>query len=104
MRYPVDKEPANNMDLPQSGMDRIIPRKKWTRRRILWWGGLAALSLAVIGFFIFADTRSTLNVDQERITIATVTQAPFLEFIPITGAVQPIKSVYMDAQIGRAHV
>lgn len=100
MLYPVDKEPTNNMDLPQSGMDRIIPRRRWTRKRLFWWGGGALLVLAIISLLLFADTRSALNVDQEKITIATVATAPFLEFIPVTGAVQPIKTVYMDALDG----
>ncbi len=100
MQYPVDKEPAGNLDLPQSGMDRIIPRKKWTRKRLLWWGGSTCVILAAVALFLFADTRSSLNVEQEKITVAAVAHAPFLEFIPITGAVQPIKTVYMDALDG----
>lgn len=88
------------MGLPLSGMDRIIPRKKWTRKRLLLWGGVVAGTLAALSFFLFADTRSSLNVDQEKLTISSVVEGPFLEFIPITGAVQPIKTVYMDALDG----
>ncbi len=81
-------------------MDRRIERKKWPRKRLYWWAGLSVIILAAIGLVLFADPRSSLNVDQEKITIATVETGPFQEFIPVTGTVQPIKTVYMDALDG----
>jgi HlyD family secretion protein len=49
---------------------------------------------------LFGDHRSKLNVETERLTISTVTRAPFMEFIPVTGTVIPIKTVYLDAMEG----
>jgi HlyD family secretion protein len=79
------------------GMDRKIEKKTWTPKRILT---LAAI-LAFAGFSVYAiwfmDVRSTLNVDRERITISTVMEDSFQEYIQVTGTVQPIQTIYLDA-------
>lgn len=45
----------------------------------------------------FADHRSQLNVQRERATISTVTSGPFDEYIVVTGVVQPLKTIRLDA-------
>lgn len=82
------------------GMDRQIERKKWPPKRIALYAGIALVVVLVAGAVLFGDTRSSLNVEQQKITIATVQEGPFQEFIPVTGTVQPIKTVYMDAADG----
>lgn len=82
------------------GMDRKIERKKWPPKRIAMYGGAALIVLLAVGAMLFGDTRSSLNVEQQKITIATAQEGPFQEFIPVTGTVQPIKTVYMDAADG----
>jgi len=65
---------------------------------------MVGIPAALILFFslnmLFGDHRSKLNVETERLTISTVTKAPFQEFIPVTGTVIPIKTVYLDAMEG----
>jgi len=39
-------------------------------------------------------------VEKEKITISTVKEDSFQEFIPVTGAVQPIQTIYLDALEG----
>ena len=79
------------------GMDKQIKKKTWTTKRILTVIG----GLVVVGFFlysfIFADFRSTLNVEKEKLTITTVREDSFQEFIQVTGNVQPINTMYLDA-------
>ena len=48
--------------------------------------------------FHFWEVR--LNVDLDRITIATVTKGPFQETIPVNGTVLPLTSIYLDATEG----
>lgn len=82
------------------GMDRKIKKKKWPPKRI---AGLAAVVIfigVVIYVFLFKFSKSTLNVKKERITISTVTEGPFQEFIPIIGNVLPIDTVFIDADEG----
>ena len=82
------------------GMDRKIKKKKWTTGRILGIGlGLVFVSF-VLYSFLFADNRSKLNVDREKITISTVSQDIFQERIPETGIVMPSQTIYMDAVEG----
>ena len=77
-------------------MDRIIVKKRWTKRRII--------TLAVIGvfkafiIFVIVNSRggSKLNVESERMIIGTVKRASFREYIPVTGVVQPLTTIYLD--------
>lgn len=83
-----------------TGMDRVVKKKKWTAKRI--GGGVAVLLF--IGAIIYGvlSTRggSRLNVEQEKITIAQVSRGAFQEYIPVIGALEPIKTVYLDAVEG----
>ncbi|MCG8373856.1 MAG: HlyD family efflux transporter periplasmic adaptor subunit, partial [Balneolales bacterium] len=78
-------------------MDKKIKKKTWTPQRII---GLVLVT-AIVGFFLysfmFAEFKSTLNVDQERLTISEVRVDEFQEFIQVTGTVQPISTIFLDA-------
>ncbi|MEX2347678.1 MAG: efflux RND transporter periplasmic adaptor subunit [Balneolaceae bacterium] len=78
-------------------MDKKIEKKTWTLKRILMIVGLLTfISLSVYAFW-FMDVRSTLNVERDKITISEVREDTFQEFIQVTGAVQPIQTIYLDA-------
>jgi HlyD family secretion protein len=84
----------------EMGMDRKIKKKKWPPKRI---AGLAAVVIfigVVIYVFLFKFSKSTLNVKKERITVSTVTEGPFQEYIPVIGNVLPIDTVFIDADEG----
>lgn len=81
-------------------MDRVIEKKTWTRKRILYVGGGSALVLIVLYNLIFADHSSRLNVRAERITISEVTEGLFLDYIPANGSVMPLQTVFLDAVEG----
>ena len=82
------------------GMDRKIKKKTWTTGRIIALaGGLAFLSF-VLYSFLFADNRSKLNVDAEKITVSDVKRDVFQENIPETGIVMPSQTIYLDAVEG----
>jgi len=72
------------------GMDRKIPKKKWPPRKIALFASGGAFVLVVLYLVFFQFRGSSLNVEMERITISTVENGPFLEYIPIMGAVMPI--------------
>lgn len=79
------------------GMDKKIKKKTWTPGRI----AAIAAGVVVVGFFIysfiFMDFSSTLNVERDKLTISTVQEDSFQEFIQVTGTVQPIRTIYLDA-------
>ncbi|MCL2041585.1 MAG: HlyD family efflux transporter periplasmic adaptor subunit [Bacteroidales bacterium] len=77
-------------------MDRIIEKKRWTRKRIITLAAVGALAVFII--FVVANSwgSSKLNVDAERMIIGTVKRANFREYIPVTGVVQPLTTIYLD--------
>lgn len=81
-------------------MDRIVKKKKWSRKRILTITGITALVLLIAASYYYTSGKSKLNVDQERITISEVKKGPFQETIPVNGVVLPITSIYLDAVEG----
>ncbi len=81
----------------QSGMDRKLEKKFWTRTRIVYGAGGAAILALVVYVLISTTGGSRLNVDAEKITISTVAKAPFQEYIPVQGTILPIQTFYLDA-------
>lgn len=78
-------------------MDRKIKKKTWTIKRIATWGGSSLFLIFILYSFIFAEGGSRLNVEREKVNIATVMEGEFREFIPVDGAVMPIKTIRLDA-------
>jgi len=81
-------------------MDRAIEKKTWTKKRIIMLAG-GGLFVALVVFIIFSTFgKSRLNVDSERMTIADVKRSNFREFIPVTGTIQPVSTIYLDLREG----
>ncbi len=81
-------------------MDRAIPKKTWTTKRILTIAGITAIVLLIAGSFYFTAGGSKLNVQTDRITVSEVTKGPFQVTIPVNGVVMPISTIYLDAMEG----
>ena len=85
---------------PSCILDIKIEKKNNTWKKVI----LAALALIAIvwvsiSLYMSAGT-SKLNVQQSRILTDTVRQAIFQEYIPVTGVVQPYKTVVIAAVEG----
>ncbi len=78
-------------------MDRVIQKKKWPPKKIAMTAAGGVFIIFVLYQLLFSDHSSRLNVQAERITISTVRQDKFQEFIPVTGTVIPITTIYLDA-------
>jgi HlyD family secretion protein len=81
-------------------MDRKIEKKKWTTKKIAFHSVSAVFIVLVLYTFIFSDSSRKLNVELERINIATVENGLFQEFTPIIGAIQPIETFQLDVSYG----
>lgn len=80
-------------------MDRKIEKKFWTPQRIV----LIVLVAAFVGFFgwqLLKEHKTTLNVEQDKLTISEVIDGTFDETIPVTGNVLPLKTIRLDAVVG----
>lgn len=88
------------VDVEQSimAMDRKIER---SRKPLLIKLGLfvvLAAGLGTAGYGFLQDSAvPTFRVERERVTIGTVAQGTFEDFIPVRGSVTPLKSVFLDA-------
>jgi len=78
-------------------MDKKLVKKRFTVKKVATYLGSAALVIFVAYQFIFADRRSTLKTEKDKITISEVKMGEFKEYIPQTGTVEPARTVYLDA-------
>jgi HlyD family secretion protein len=78
-------------------MDRAIEKKKWTRNKILTIFLVSAFALFLIYLLFIRDKSSKLYIDRNQLTIATVMEDKFQEFIPVDGIVFPKNTFYIDA-------
>lgn len=81
-------------------IDRYIEKKKWTTKRITLFVAASIFGILLIYLVFSTVGKSRLNVDSERITISEVLRGNFREFIPVTGVIQPISTIYLDLQEG----
>ncbi len=81
-------------------MDRIIEKKKWTPKKIATITAITLFVLFIVYLLFFRDKSSRLYVDRNQLTIATVLEDKFKEFIPIDGVVYPKTTIYIDAVQG----
>ena len=81
-------------------MDRVIAKKRWSRKRILTIAGIVGILILIAGSYYLTSGKSRLNVEAERITISEIKSGPFREFIPVNGVVLPITTIYLDALEG----
>jgi HlyD family secretion protein len=80
-------------------MDRIVVRKK-IDKRILIGGGVGAILLIVLMFWLFAPRSGSQTVNPTRLTIAEAKQGVFEDFLPLRARVAPLVTVYLDAVEG----
>ncbi|MDR2448718.1 MAG: HlyD family efflux transporter periplasmic adaptor subunit [Prevotellaceae bacterium] len=81
-------------------MDRPVEKKKWTAKKIILFSAVG-LGILFLGWLVAGTFgKSSLTVNRERMTIATVKRDKFREFIPVTGVIQPISTIYLDLQEG----
>jgi HlyD family secretion protein len=78
-------------------VDRVIPKKKWTSKRIITISVIAGIVLLIAVAYYSTKGGNKLDVQTERITISEVTKGKFQENIPVNGVVLPQTTIYLDA-------
>ena len=88
------------MDTPRETMDKVIPRKKGLQKKHLGYIGLGIAVVVLLYMAFFADRTSTYKVEKDKLIIETVTEDQFNDYITIPGTVEPISTIFLDAQEG----
>jgi HlyD family secretion protein len=78
-----------------AGMDRRIEQKP--RKPLIIAGAAAAGVLLMVIFFTSYDTTTSFTLDGQRIRTAEVSTGVYEDFIPLRAAVEPERTVYLDA-------
>src|ERR1035437_1431838 len=88
------------MDTPKNTMDKVIPKKKGLQKKHIGYIaiGLAVVVLTYMAFF--ADRTSTYKVEKDKLIIETVTEDQFNDYITVPGTVEPITTIFLDAEEG----
>lgn len=90
------REPATERPASGGAMDRVVERRRLPR----WvYGALAGAGVVVaaLAFWFYAPRGDTQTVPTERLTIATVANGTFDDFIPLRARVTPLFTVFLDA-------
>jgi len=80
-------------------MDRVVERKR-IDKRILYGGAAATIALLVVLFWLFAPRSDAMTVSRERLTISSVQNGTFDDYLPLRARVTPLVTVYLDAVEG----
>lgn len=95
------KSTEGNANRPVSGggMDKIVETKRLSVK-IKAAIAVGLLGLAGAGFYAWAPSSSSQTVAADRISISTVTDGRFEDFLPLRSRVTPLVTVYLDAVEG----
>ncbi len=78
-------------------MDRIIEHKKGIKRKHIYW----SIGVIVMAFMVYnmisASIMSVYRVNKDKVTISVVEFNQFNDFITVTGKVEPISTIFLDA-------
>lgn len=80
---------------PDSSMDRKVESSQ-TKPALIGAAVLAVLAVAVVGY-LSLDQSTAFTLDGQRLRIETVTNGTYEDFIPLRAAVEPERTVYLDA-------
>lgn len=81
-------------------MDRIIIRKKWHAKKIIAFISIPLFVVTVASYLLLRDYSSRMNVDTNKLSVCEVKKAPFIEYIAVTGAIEPYQTIYLDLTTG----
>ena len=82
------------------GMDKVIEKKKGIHKKHIFWG----LGIILAGFLIFklafGDHSSVFRAEKDKLSVSTVEDGIFNDYITVIGQVEPITTIFLDAVEG----
>lgn len=88
------------MDTPTAGMDKPIQKKKGLKKKHIGYIIIGILVIVLIYMAFFTDRTSTYRVEKDKLIIETVIKDQFNDYITVPGTVEPISTIFLDAQEG----
>lgn len=82
------------------GMDRKIEKKKGIKRKHIIWSLVGLVFLYLVIQAVSIGRESVYRIEKEKLTIGTAIYDDFKDYISITGEVEPITTIYLDAEEG----
>lgn len=80
-------------------MDRVIAKKRFSTKKILWLAGIL-LFLVIVFFAYRISQKNVYNISRERITIGAVKQGYFQDVVLQSATVEPLTTVLLNSPIG----
>jgi len=82
------------------GMDKVIEKKKGLKKKHIIWI-VAGLAFAFLIFkVISAGSGSVYRADKDKLTISSVANGEFNDYITVIGQVEPITTIFLDVEEG----
>lgn len=78
-------------------MDTIIEKKKGLKKKHIPFVIGGAILLIAIGWLIFGNHASKLNIEKQKVSVQSVTKGQFNDYVRISGQVQPINTIQLSA-------
>ena len=88
------------MDNPIDKMDKPIAKKKGLQKKHIGYIAIGIAMIVLIYMAFFTDRTSTYKVEKEKLIIETVIREQFNDYITVPGTVEPISTIFLDAQEG----
>src|SRR5512136_1834712 len=81
-------------------MDKPIPKKKGIRKKHIIYFGIGTAMIVLVYMAFFTNRTSTYKVEKDKLIIETVIKDQFNDYITVPGTVEPISTIFLDAQEG----
>lgn len=87
----------------EESMDRKLEKKTgwrlaFTKKALPYW--LGALVVIFILYLVFRGNEKTLRINADTLTVSTVTEGEFNDYIRVSGQVQPMVTIQLSPQEG----
>ena len=88
------------MDTRIESMDRALPKKKGLQKKHIGYIIFGIIIIVLFYMAFFTDRTSTYKVEKDKLIIEAVTEGQFNDYITVPGTVEPISTIFLDAQEG----
>ncbi|HEY3371414.1 MAG TPA: efflux RND transporter periplasmic adaptor subunit [Prolixibacteraceae bacterium] len=82
------------------GMDKVIEKKKGIQKKHVFWAFGILLLIVLIAQMAFGDHSSVFRAEKDKLSVSSVEDGIFNDYITVIGQVEPITTIFLDAMEG----